>query len=262
MKQYTDAGRNLMNRRTLFLFLVVSFQIVVAQPQPLRVAVAANAQFVMEKISAAFQQKTGITVETIISSSGKLTTQIQQGAPFDVFLSADMAYPQTLYREGFTTAAPVVYGYGSLVLWTLTDLPLSADLNILLNPAIRRIAIANPIMAPYGEAAVSLLRISKLTDKVQSKLVYGESISQVNQYVLSGSAEVGFTAKSVVLDPGLQQRGHWIDLPRSGYKPIAQGVVILKQSSQGKAAGQFVAFLRSPAALRIFRQFGYRVPTL
>ena len=246
----------------LILFLLLAFsRITVAQPQPLRVAVAANAQFVMEKISAAFRQKTGITIETIVSSSGKLTTQIQQGAPFDVFLSADMTYPQTLYQEGFTTAAPVVYGYGSLVLWTLTDLPLSADLSILLNPAVRRIAIANPETAPYGEAAVSLLKINKLADKIQSKLVYGESISQVNQYVLSGAAEVGFTAKSVVLDPGLQQRGHWIDLPQSGYTPIAQGVVILKRTAQGKAAGQFVAFLRSPAALRIFRQFGYRLPT-
>jgi molybdate transport system substrate-binding protein len=241
----------------IFLSYAINSQ---AQISPLRVAVAANAQFVMDEIRIAFRQKTGLTLETIVSSSGKLTTQIQQGAPFDVFLSADMTYPQTLYQEGFTTAAPVVYGYGSLVLWTLTDLPLSADLSVLLNPAVRHVAIANPAIAPYGEAAVSLLNLNKLADRVKPKLVYGESISQVNQYVLSGAAEVGFTAKSVVLDPSLQHRGHWIDLPQSGYKPIAQGVVILKRTSQRKAADQFVAFLRSPEARRILQQFGYRVP--
>lgn len=244
----------------LWLFLWLLAQCSLAQPQLLRVAVAANAQFVMEQIKPAFQQKTGLTLETIVSSSGKLTTQIQQGAPFDVFLSADMTYPQTLYQEGFTTAAPVVYGYGSLVLWTLTDLPLSPDLKILLNPAVRHVAIANPAMAPYGEAAMSLLTLNKLAEKVKTKLVYGESIAQVNQYVLSGAAEVGFTAKSVVLDPSLQQRGHWIDLPPAGYKPIAQGVVILKRTTQRKAAEQFVAFLRSPAARRIFQRFGYTMP--
>lgn len=230
-----------------------------AQP-PLRVAVAANAQFVMEQLRTAFQAKTGLKVESIVSSSGKLTTQIQQGAPYDVFLSADMTYPQTLHRLGLTTTAPVVYGYGSLVLWTRGDLPLSADLSVLLNPAVRHVALANPETAPYGEAAVSLLNYRRLLDQVLPKVVYGESIAQVNQYILSGAAEVGFTAKSVVLDPSLTGRGHWIDLPPVGYAPIAQGVVILKRTGLPKAAQQFVTFLRSPAGRRILQQFGYRAP--
>ena len=184
--------------------------------QPLRVAVAANAQFVMERVKAAFQKKTGTPMELIVSSSGKLTTQIQQGAPYDIFLSADMAYPQTLYKAGLTTSAPVVYAYGSLVLWTLTDLPLTTDLRVLSDPAVRHIALANPATAPYGEAAVSFLKFRKRLDTVKPKIVYGESIAQVNQYVLTGAAEVGFTAKSVVLDPSLKQRGHWIDLPNHG----------------------------------------------
>jgi molybdate transport system substrate-binding protein len=228
------------------------------QAQSLRVAVAANAQFVMESLSDAFQKQSGIKIESIVSSSGKLTTQIQQGAPFDVFLSADMAYPTTLHKAGLTTAAPVVYAYGSLVLWTLSDLPLSADLKVLQNPAVRHIAIANPAMAPYGEAAVALLKHKKLFDQVQSRIVYGESISQVNQYVLSGAAEVGITAKSVVLDPNLKQRGHWVDLPPRGYAPIAQGVVVLKRTQQTQAAQQFVQFLRSATARRILQQFGYQ----
>lgn len=240
------------------LLLLGLFLPIGLKAQALRIAVAANAQFVMEELRNAFQKKTGITVESIVNSSGKLTTQIQQGAPYDVFLSADMAYPTTLHEQGLTTAAPVVYAYGSLVLWTLGEFPLSTDLKGLLNGNIRHVAIANPATAPYGEAAVSLLKYTKLLEKVQPKVVYGESIAQVNQYVLTGSAEVGFTAKSVVIDPSLKGKGHWIDLPAKGYSPIAQGVVILKRTSQLKAAEQFTAFLGSPAARRILQQFGYR----
>lgn len=232
------------------------------QAQTLRVAVAANAQFVMEALRTAFQQQTGVKIDAIVSSSGKLTTQIQQGAPYDVFLSADMHYPQTLHQQKLTTAAPMAYAYGSLVLWTLTDLPLSADLRVLQNPAVRHIALANPATAPYGEAAVSLLKHRKQFDAAKARLVYGESIAQVNQYVLSGAVEVGITAKSVVLDPNLKQRGHWIDLPPPGYTPIAQGVVVLKRSTLPKVAAQFVQFLRSPAARRILHQYGYRTPTI
>ena len=228
--------------------------------QPLRVAVAANAQFVMIPLKAAFQKKTGVVIETIVNSSGKLTTQIQQGAPYDVFLSADMDYPRKLHEQGLTVAAPVVYAYGSLVLWTLGELKLSADLSVLSDPAVRHIAIANPALAPYGEAAVSILTKRKLLDQVTPKLVYGESIAQVNQYILTGAAEVGFTAKSVVLDPALTKQGHWVDLPQTDYAPIAQGVVVLKRTTQSKLAGQFVQFLRSPAARRILQQFGYRSP--
>ncbi|WP_018620895.1 molybdate ABC transporter substrate-binding protein [Spirosoma luteum] len=244
-------------KKLLILLLFCPFTLFA---QPLRVAVAANAQFVIEQLKVAFQKKTGTPLELIVSSSGKLTTQIQQGAPYDVFLSADMEYPQTLHEAGLTTAAPVVYAYGSLVVWTLSDLPLNADLRVLANPAVRHIAIANPATAPYGKAAVSFLKYRKRLDPVKAKIVYGESIAQVNQYVLTGAAEVGFTAKSVVLDPTLTKRGHWIDLPTTGYSPIAQGVVILKRTGQSKAARQFVQFLRSPDARRILQQFGYRSP--
>ncbi|GAB3697391.1 molybdate ABC transporter substrate-binding protein [Spirosoma flavus] len=227
--------------------------------QSLRVAVAANAQFVMEQLKTAFQKQTGINVESIVNSSGKLTTQIQQGAPYDVFLSADMEYPQTLHKAGFTLEAPVVYAYGSLVLWTAGDLTVGADLKVLSEPGVRHIAIANPATAPYGEAAISFLKTRKLLEKIQPKIVYGESIAQVNQYILSGSAEIGFTAKSVVLDPSLTKRGHWVDIPTTGYSPIAQGVVVLKRTEQAKAAQQFLAFLGSPAARRILQKFGYQI---
>ena len=242
------------------LLLVLLLPAMLRAQAPLRVAVAANAQFVTEKLRDAFQKKTGVRVETIVSSSGKLTTQIQQGAPFDVFLSADTTYPNTLHRQGLTTAAPVIYAYGSLVLWAAGNLSLSADLNALLSPSVRHVAIANPATAPYGAAAVALLKKRRLYDRVRSKIVYGESIAQVNQYVLSGAAEVGFTAKSVVLDPGLRGKGRWIDLPSTDYAPIAQGVVVLKRTTQANAAARFVAFVRSAEGRRTLTQFGYRAP--
>lgn len=245
--------------KKLFLFLLL-WPFYLLQAQPLRIAVAANAQFVMEKLRTEFQKKAGISVESIVSSSGKLTTQIQQGAPFDVFLSADMSYPETLYKEGLTQSAPAIYAYGTLVLWTTGKWPLANDLKVLQNPVVRHIAIANPAKAPYGEAAESVLKKANMLEAIRSKIVYGESISQVNQYILSGSAEMGFTAKSVVLDSTLNNRGRWIELPNRSYSPIAQGVVVLKRTTQSKAAQQFVQFLRSSTARRILQKYGYRLP--
>lgn len=247
-----------MIKKTLFFLLLAWSSSSLAQT--LRVAVAANAQFVMEPLREAFQKQSGVQIESIVSSSGKLTTQIQQGAPFDVFLSADMEYPNALHHQGLTKSQPLVYAYGSLVLWTRSELPLSADLRVLQNPLVRHIALANPETAPYGAAAVSLLKYRKMLASIQSRLVYGESIAQVNQYVLSGAAEVGITAKSVVLDPALKEQGHWIDLPPPGYSPIAQGVVVLKRTDQPKAAQQFIQFLRTSVARRLLQQYGYRTP--
>ncbi|WP_234734151.1 molybdate ABC transporter substrate-binding protein [Tellurirhabdus bombi] len=244
-------------KKIILLFLLLPISLVA---QPLRVAVAANAQFMMKELSAAFQKSRGIAVESIVSSSGKLTTQIQQGAPYDVFLSADVSYPQTLNKEGLTLTPPVIYGYGTLVLWTQGAIKLDKNLKFLTDPAVRHIAIANPALAPYGEAAITLIQKQKLLEHLKAKLVYGESISQVNQYILTGSAEIGFTAKSVVLDPSLRQKGRWLELPTSDYQPIAQGVVILKRTTQPAAAKQFIEFLQTQPARRILQKFGYRLP--
>jgi molybdate transport system substrate-binding protein len=141
-----------------------------------------------------------------VSSSGKLTAQIRSGAPFEVFLSADTKYPDELHKAGFAAQAPKVYAYGSLVLWSREKRDLPQNLRFLTGPQIARIAVANPKLAPYGEAAVQALTYYKLYPKVEKKLVFGESIAQVNQYVLSGAAPVGFTAKSVVLDPAARAK--------------------------------------------------------
>jgi len=228
--------------------------------QQLHIAVAADAQFVATRLKDAFKEETGITAELTISSSGKLTAQIEQGAPFNVFLSADMTYPEELFKKGFTTARPQVYAYGALVMWTLKSIDLTKAASVLLSNNIQKIAIANPKLAPYGEAAVQALTKQKLLLQVKQKMVYGESIAQVNQYLLSGAADVAFTAKSVVLNPAVKSKGKWIEVSQQLYAPLAQGIVIIKQqnAAQMAAAKKFYQFIFSKKAKDIFNKYGYR----
>jgi molybdate transport system substrate-binding protein len=241
------------------LFLAMALP-VAAFCQPLRIAVAANAQFVAGKLQEAFQKETGVATTLTVSSSGKLTAQIEQGAPFGVFLSADMKYPEELFRRGLTTGAPKIYAYGTLVLWTLKNIDLSKGLQVTLLPDVKTIAIGNPKTAPYGEATIQALDKQRLLQQVTSKLVYGESIAQVNQYLLSGAADLAFTAQSVVMDPAMQNKGKWVAVDEKWYNPIAQGVVMIKSNNAAvtKAAQQFYQFLFSPAAKAIFTAYGYK----
>lgn len=220
----------------------------------LNVATAANMQFAMKELTTAFARETGIECEAILGSSGKLTAQIKAGAPYHVFVSADMAYPQALTSQGFSSNSPQVYAYGKLVIWTQKNF----ELNHLsgLNPG--HVALANPQTAPYGRAAEEALKAMNLYEAWKDKLVFGESISQVNQFVSSGAADIGFTSKSVVLAPVLTNKGNWIEVDSSLYKPIEQGVVLLKSSPEKeRQAREFLEFLFSPAAKEILDKFGY-----
>lgn len=227
--------------------------------ETLTIATAANMQFAMEALTAAFTQQTGIPCQTAVSSSGKLTAQIEEGAPFDLFISADMKYPNNLYEKGLTAEAPEVYAYGQLVLWSMIS-NLEPSLQLLSGEAVRHIALANPINAPYGVAATEVLEHFQLLPLLQDKLVYGESIAQTNQFIISKAAEVGFTAKSVVLSPRMKDQGRWVDLDAAIYTPIAQGAVILDRSgSRQEAARQFYDFLFSTSGREILVRFGYEV---
>lgn len=246
--------------KSILCFCVVLLSAITLFSQPLHIAVAANAQFVAVKLKEAFKKEAGIDAELTVSSSGKLTAQIEQGAPFNIFLSADMKYPEELYSKGFATAKPQVYAYGALVLWTLKNLNLDKALAVLLHNDVQKIAIANPKLAPYGEATIQALTRQRLLPQLQSKLVYGESIAQVNQYLLSGAADAAFTAKSVVLDTAVSGKGKWIEVTQDWYNPIAQGVVVIKQTNaaQMRAANQFYQFLFSRKAKDIFKKYGYK----
>jgi molybdate transport system substrate-binding protein len=233
-----------------------------AAAESLTVAVAANVKFVFDELKTEFKKSSGIEANGVFASSGKITAQIKSGAPYDVFLSADMEFPEALHREGFAVAAPKVYARGVLVLWTLQPLDLGQGLRVLTDPAVKKVAMANPKLAPYGREAMHALDYFKLRSAVEPKLIYGESIAQVNQYIDTRSVEIGFTAKSVVLAPQMQGRGKWLELPKESYRPIEQGVVLLKHGAETNAAAaqQFMAFMASAQARVILNKFGYILP--
>jgi len=243
-------------------FLFMAAFSVTASADALTVAVAANAEYVFNDLAAEFKKESGHEVKPIINSSGKFVTQIINGAPYDVFLSADMEFPEKLFREGYATAAPKAYAFGALVVWTMKNLDLSTWQSALTNTAVSKIAVANPQTAPYGRETMKALSKAKLDQALASKLVFGESIAQTNQYIFSAAADVGFTAKSVVLSPELKGKGKWIDVPKDLYEPIAQGAVILKhgQETNPKLAQEFYAFLYSEKARAILERYGYLAP--
>jgi molybdate transport system substrate-binding protein len=226
--------------------------------QDIKVAVAANLQAVIKVLGADFKQKTGITVEPIVGASGNLTTQIKNGAPFDVFLSADMTFPQTLFTDGFSSKKPVVYAQGSLVICSSQDIGFENWERVLLTARIKKIAIANPAIAPYGKAATEVLKLKGVLENVQSKIVTGESISQVNTYITTGVADVGFTTQALVNDPNNKTKLYWRVIDPKSYSPIEQGMVLLKHAENNADAQKFYDYMLSASAKSILEQYGYR----
>jgi len=219
------------------------------------IAAAANVQFAIEEIKDSFVRKTGIPCEVVLSSSGKLTAQIAEGAPYDVFISADLEYPNVLFGKGLSDK-PVVYAKGQVILWTSRPL---TSLQELKHPNINHIAVANPRTAPYGKASVQLCKDIGMLDDIQHKFVYGESISQVNQFIKSGTVQAAFTSKSVVLAESLKGLGYWFELDDQSYEDINQGIVVVSKSQKQEEAALFKKHLLSKDSERILRNFGYKV---
>lgn len=245
----------------IFFFLsILVEQPSYAQNNQITIAVAANVQYAIKDLKTEFNKESGIGTKIIIGSSGQLTAQINQGAPYDVFISADMMYPNTLYKDNMAVNKPRVYAYGSLVLWTMKKgIHFRKNFAELLNDHIQKIALANPRTAPYGVATVEALKYFKIYNKVKSKLIYGESIAPTNQYIISGAADIGFTAKSVVMSPVMKGKGHWTGINPSAYQPIKQGCVILTYGYRNhrKASETFYHFMFSKKARLILKKFGY-----
>ena len=227
--------------------------------QNLRVAVAANLQGVIKVLAKDFKEKTGIEFEPIIGSSGNLTTQIKNGAPFDVFLSADITFPETLFNEGFSNKAPEVYAYGSLVIVSTQDIGFENWERSLLSPMVNKIAIANPKIAPYGKAAEEALTKKGIWTDVQPKIVQGESIAQVNTYITTGVADVGFTTQSFIKDSEGKTKMYWKLIDPQIYTPIKQGMVIIKATKNAAEAEKFYQYILSADAKKILKAYGYGV---
>lgn len=224
------------------------------------IAVAANMQYTIKALITEYQKVHAIKIDAVLGASGNLTQQIMQGAPYDIFISADTSFPQKLSERGFTIEVPKIYAQGELVLWTTRyDINLSQNLQLLLSNNIKSIAIANPSTAPYGSAAQFILKKYNLYEKVASKLVTGESITQTSQFIATGAADIGFTAKSIVLSDAMKRKGKWIELNMHDYPPIRQAAVLLKYSQKNNynEAKAFYDFLFLAKVKEIYKMFGY-----
>ncbi len=221
------------------------------------IAAAANAQYVLRELADQFTGNTGIKCDLVISSSGKLTAQILEGAPYDIFLSADIKYPQRIYSEGLSKTAPEIYAYGKLVLWT-ADTSVEPSLALLTDPRVSKIAVANPRTAPYGLAAIEVLKTHGILDTVSPKLIYGESIAQANQFTSTTAALLGFTSLSTVMYDSIGKNSNWLVIPASDYQPIEQAAVVINRNQgQNKAAQKFYDYLYSEEATQILEEYGY-----
>jgi molybdate transport system substrate-binding protein len=216
----------------------------------------------MSVLQKDFTRKTGIELELVTGSSGKLAAQVENGAPFDIFLSADMEFPARLFARGFGQMPPKTYAFGSLIVCSR-----SREVNLLnwqaalVSGSIRKIAIANPAIAPYGRAAEETLKYYRLPPAVKSKLVYGESISQVNAYITMSTVPAGFTSAALIHELAGKSKIYWQKIDPKAYGEIRQGAILLKKikGKENPGAGKFYDYLFSPAAKAIFRNYGYEV---
>src|ERR1700756_596271 len=230
----------------------------------LLVAAAADLNPALRDIAQQYENRTGIRIMLSFGASGALTQQIQNGAPFDLFFSADMEYPKHLIAEGQADALSLYqYSLGKLVLWVPANSPLDVErqgMAVLLDSSVKKIAIANPEHAPYGRAAVAALKHAGLYDRLADRFVMGENVSQTAQFAESGNAQAGFVALAHALSPAVKSMGKFWVVPADYYPPLAQGVVILSRSQHKKEAADFLQYLKTKDASEALRKYGFTLP--
>jgi len=249
----------------LFAAVCAPAAVAAAQPQSqsLTIAAASDLAYCMDDLNAEFRrQHPDADLKTTTGASGNFFAQIKAGAPFDVFLSADIAYPRELIKAGLADEASLLrYATGHLALWTAREgVDLSAGLPALASPTIRRIAIANPDTAPYGRAARAALRSAGMWNAVQDRLVFGENIAQTAQFVQSGNADVGLVSLSLLKAPKMAGIGHHVAVPEALHPPLEQAGVITHLGRDNPLASAYLRFLASPAARAVFDRYGFVTP--
>jgi len=256
--------------RLALLGLILVGSVAINAQTPLRIAAAADLQPVLPALLDQFQQQTGIHAEATYQASAALTVQILNGAPFDIFLSADLGYPKRLIDSGVADTAgvvaangfsdsstPVTYAKGTLVLWTRKDSHWpTPSLETLRDPALQRLAIANPDRAPYGKAAMAALTTLKLADALKPKLVTAENISQTAQFAETGNADAGLISLTSAMTPHLTSIGSYFIIPKDLFPPIEQGAVLIMRSTQRQNAHKFLDFLLSAPVQRQLARSG------
>jgi len=231
--------------------------------QDITVAAAADLQFALQDVAARFQKESGTKVKLVYGSSGNFFQQIENGAPIDVFFSANLDYPKRLETAGLTEPGTYYqYARGKLVIWVPKEsrLNLGSGVTVLLDPSIKKIAIANPEHAPYGQAAVVALRNEHVYDKVKDELVFGENASQAASFATSGAADAGVVPMSLALSPMMKDRGRYVEVPAADYPAIEQACVILAASKNKQAARQFLSLVKTAATAELLRRYGFDVP--
>ena len=234
-----------------------------ARAAQITIAAAADLTFAFREVAPRFEKASGNTVKLSLGSSGNFYSQIRNGAPYDLFFSADMSYAEKLVEAGLVEGPLYEYAIGKIVLWapTRSAIDVSRGLPVLLDPAVHKIAVANPKLAPYGKAAIAALQHDHIYDRVEKKLVFGENISQTAQFVQSGNADVGILALSLAVAPVMKYKGKYFVISANSYPPLRQAGVVIKASKNQDAARQFIAFLKTPEIVDLMHSYGFTLPT-
>lgn len=247
------------------VLLTIALHVSTAAAGEITIAAASDLNFAFKELIADFEGKTGDRVKLSLGSSGNFFSQIQNGAPYDLYFSADIRYPQKLIESGHAASDSLYrYAVGRIVVWApkASSLPVEKNgLRVLLDPAAKKIAIANPKHAPYGRAAVSAMEHEDIYDAVKGKLVLGENISQAAQFVESGAADVGVIALSLALAPPMQAAGRFWEIPPGAHPPIEQGAVQLKGARQPAVAAKFLEYLKGSVGQAVMIRYGFVVPS-
>lgn len=245
----------------IILFIVCAVSPVSAEE--IAVAAASDLNFAIKEVIGEFEKQTGHRVKVSLGSSGNFYAQLQQGAPFDLYFSADIGYPKKLEEAGLTVPGSLYrYAVGRVVLWAPKSSPLDVNkgLTVLQEPTIKKIAIANPKHAPYGRAAVAAMEHAQVYADVKDRLVLGENISQAAQFIESGACDVGIIALSLALAPAMKSAGSYWEIPAEAHPPLEQGAVVMKQSKHQELARSFLGFLQGPQGQEIMTRYGFTLP--
>lgn len=252
--------RQFAARALIFVCLFAAGQTAHAE-EKLTIAAAADLKFALDEIVVLFKSThPAAQIETIYGSSGNFSTQIRQGAPYDLYFSADIAYPRALKAEGFAASEVQAYAVGRIVLWSPSRDARKLTLAALADPSILKIAIANPQHAPYGKRAEEALKAAGVWEKVEPKLVYGENIAQTAQYVQSGNAQVGIIALSLALSPELARQGSYALISDKLHQPLEQGFIITRRAADNPLAREFAWFFAGKEARAIMTRYGFVLP--
>lgn len=248
--------------KRLFFLLLLTLIVATTSAQKINVAAAANLRDVLEEIKTAYlKTRPKASINLTFGSSGTLVQQLSNGASFDLFLSADNEYPLKLKEKGLTTGAMQTYAFGKLAMYSTSIDVTTKGLDALKDEAVKKIALANPSTAPYGERAQALLKSKGYYERVKDKLVFGENISQAAQFAFTGNAEIGFIALSLAMAPDMKGKGYCYVIPTNLYEPIEQTCILIKKSVLNTEAIKFRNFILSPLTKPLWEKYGYAVPT-